>query len=694
MPSKDSSVKLALAFFLALNLALLVYGVIYSDLLTSHWTPTTGPQIRIYWLCSTVLFIAAYFASIYSIVRFRTIAVCCFITLAAIIAGPSASAAIATVTVSSFLIGAFIWSFSTDKRSPSASILIAVGLAIFSIGLSISARFPINSGLFFQCAAILPLALLLSPRVRVLCHRWAEDTYCRALTRSDLPAALTRTTDLGLCVLLGTLGVHFLFALMPERYYDALSIHLYIPSYVLAHGRWPFNASTWVFAHMPLGVDFLYTMLFALGGEGATKLFNFIVLALMSTVLLNTFSLFFGSSISVWTTVLFVSTPLTFIETASLFIENTLTLWILAATAILAQQWSRITFVHATAVLILLVASVMAKLHGVVAAALIGSCLVIAFAAGRPSARSLGALAGMAMAAAGLASWPYFWAWFDTGNPVFPFFNAVFRSSLWPSVNFTNSLFEGRFHWSLLWDTTFHSSQYLEAFDGALGLGLFLFLPVGLLASFLSRKVSDALALFVGLGFILIIASQTQYLRYFFPTLPVLFFLVGRGIEWISDVHIGRLLLVPAVTTTVVCNLYLIPTAGWILGNTDFRAAYDQNIWRQLEVAQAPERIINKTINELAGRSARVLYTGNSFGALLQGTALASNWYNTKYFAEITNAQTPEHVQRLIEKLDINFVVHTVSETTPYQIAAGAYLKYAAREVTTIGGLKLYELLR
>jgi hypothetical protein len=662
-----------------------------TKLLAPLWTELSTPQIRLYLILVALLCLACYLWARFTRIAFGPFLIAVAAVLTIVAAGLAASAAVGVILIGSFILGAAAWTWTSRDHLPPAALLVAVGLAVNGIVLSIAARFPINNRFFFLALALAPLALLCAPKARVLCKGWVED-----LARSARkPAVLSEQTialDLGVCCLVAVLGIHLLYVLLPERYYDALVVHLYIPSFILAHGSWNFDVNTWAFGHMPLTIDFLYTILFALGGEEATRLFNFAVLVLIASSLFKVLERFTNASAAIWTTVLFVTTPLALIETASLFIENTLALWIFAGAAILMLTWQRVKIGETVIVLILLCAAVMSKLHGGVAASLIGSSLIVGFARTVPTARSWALFTAAVFAAICIAGLPYLHAWLDTGNPVFPFANNIFKSPLWPPVAFEDQRWVGRFHWAMLWDATFRSSSYIEGYDGVLGLGLLLFLPLGIFASCVRGKLPDILALLIGIGYVVIIATQLQYLRYFYIVFPILFLMIGTGVAVTSQSQAGKLLVSAVLVVAVAFNAYRMPAAGWVLVHTDFRAAFDPEVRRQLEIGQVPERVANRFINERAGSQARVLYTGNPFGALLQGTALLSNWYSTRYAKRIASIKAPDEIGPLVKAIGATYAVHNIKETTPYQQAAGQYLRENARELARFGSLIVYEL--
>lgn len=137
-------------------------------------------------------------------------------------------------------------------------------------------------------------------------------------------------------------------------------------------------------------------------------------------------------------------------------------------------------------------------------------------------------LAWLGAGAAGLAvalPW-YVRAYVLTGNPVFPFLNAVFGSPLWERRNddFNFDIF-GMGHGiaDLLlvpWRLTVDTSRFVEAPDGALG-PLTMFGCLGAALALLSRsRRAAAIGAFYGFGLATWFISA-QYARYLLPTLGV-----------------------------------------------------------------------------------------------------------------------------------------------------------------------------
>ena len=119
--------------------------------------------------------------------------------------------------------------------------------------------------------------------------------------------------------------------------------------------------------------------------------------------------------------------------------------------------------------------------------------------------------------------------------------------------------------------------------------------------------------------------------------------------------------------------------------------AFDSGKRRQLEL-QAPERLANHQINATAGPAARVLYTGNPYGGLLQGVALYNAWYNVKLSAEMREVKAADQVAPLLERWRVTHVVHSMGDSNPGQQIVGSYLASKYQPVAEFGPIKLYDL--
>jgi hypothetical protein len=112
----------------------------------------------------------------------------------------------------------------------------------------------------------------------------------------------------------------------------------------------------------------------------------------------------------------------------------------------------------------------------------------------------------------------------QSGNPIFPFLLKIFPSPLWPrAIGFMNlnhfNLAPGWRGW-LLWpiDMTYHTSRFVEGYDGKLGLVLPVLLLLAIPVLWKGNAPGKALAI-IGISAAGLLCSQTAYIRYWLPSL-------------------------------------------------------------------------------------------------------------------------------------------------------------------------------
>jgi len=160
---------------------------------------------------------------------------------------------------------------------------------------------------------------------------------------------------------------------------------------------------------------------------------------------------------------------------------------------------------------------------------------------------------------------------------------------------------------------------------------------------------------------------------------------LGRSWLWRAPVA-------AVVATVVLLNVYKFPAGAWVIGASDLRGVFDSGVRRELELGQAPERIANRTINEIAGSAAKVLYLANPFGALLVGTAIYDNWYNTAYGRDFANITSEKDFETVLRRISPTHVIFDPTRDGQRYTIAGDYLHRKAILVTPIGRLAIYRI--
>ncbi|WP_445492895.1 methyltransferase domain-containing protein [Rhodopseudomonas sp. RCAM05734] len=671
--------------------ALGIFGLVRSGLLAEVlWQPSLIQQTQFLFAGVAAAGIAACIVAVRLRLRPETVLGLLIVLIAAALCGPAPAAIVLAFLLSSWCLGAFLLSRAgTVTNNLPAVVTIVAGWAVFAIGFALLASVPVNTTATHTLILAVPIALALArPGIR---SDFRAGT-AAAFTRLQSPNRPGLAYLAGLVFTVVILSFHLAMVALPERYFDAMAMHLYIPSYISAHRAWSYDVANYAFAYTPIGADMLYAHMFLLQGEAAARLLNFTAFAFTCLVTFQIAARCCARSSAIWAVALLVSVPLTLIESATLFVENTAALFITTTVLVLIAANFRIRIADYLAIIILIAAASAVKLHGAIVAALLGPLAAFLLFRTRTAPRPLARFAIITAAGIGAALWPYLYAWTKTGNPVLPLFNNIFKSPFFPPVEFVDSRWIGKFSPSFLYDATFATGGFVEAYNGALGFTFLVFLAAGIFAAIQRR---DRIALFCGgfgLFLIVMLSVKTQYLRYLLIFFPLLVVVVAVAIDHLRQIRLMRFPLAIVIAAVALLNVYKMPAGGWILGVSDLRACCSENLRRQLELGQAPERIANRILNEAAGPLAKVLYVGNPFGGLLTGIAIYSAWYNTAFGTEFASVTTEEQFASLMTRVRPTHVVFDTSGLSALEKSAGLYLSAKATLLNRIGRLAIYQL--
>jgi hypothetical protein len=289
----------------------------------------------------------------------------------------------------------------------------------------------------------------------------------------------------------------------------------------------------------------------------------------------------------------------------------------------------------------------------------IAAIAVLQLATARPRLTLLGQAAGCFLLAA--APWFIIRA-VQTGNPVFPLYNNIFRSDLGPPENPTYNfdLFgfgKGlRQAVGLPFDVTFDSAQFAEAVPaGALGVAVLLSLAAPLAAPSRLRRI--ALWVFPALCGTVAWFFVAQYLRYLLPALPFIAALAGvtmagalarlprPGADFATAAALG--LACAATAPLAFATLWKIPEripADYVFG-TESSDAFLTRILPGYPVA----RHLARTDERVPGTGNRLLMlTGGLFPATYAGRPGTEGWdYTVQPALQAQDAERVNALRRL-----------------------------------------------
>jgi hypothetical protein len=593
----------------------------------------------------------------------------------------------AVVVVAACFIAGHALLAATGSEIDDAATVLAVGIAatiLLFVGAGIT-HLPMLPVFWLFIGAMLAFPLVASG---------VRDRLAMQATRWSAPVAPLRGRAIEVaCATVMLFEVLFLtaYAAMPERYYDALTMHFLVPTQVLTFGRWTYDPHL-SFAFYPIGADYLFSFAMAMGGELAAKLINLCAVLLTGALLYGVVRHRHGERLACVAVILFLGIPVTLIVTASLFVDNTVCLLTTLAFRLLVLQRERPGRSPLIGLAVVLPALAAVKLHGVLIA-LSGTAIALYSQDYRVLRRRDWNIIGCVAVAAGtLGSLTYVYAWIKTGNPVFPLMNDIFRSPLWPPVAFEDARFVGHLAPDILYRMTFETDRYMEALPGALGFAFMALLGAGIVATLLSRDRVVVIALIVAGFYTAVVLAEEQILRYLYPIFPLLLVCCIHGLAAMARLRWSRPALVAAVSGLALLDIAWLPSAGWILPATDLRALFDPARRHQMLLGQVPERLANEAINALGVGRPRVIYASDPYGAFLRGTPIYTNWYNLSFATQLGGAQNPDQVRDAIDAQHAAFAVVNTRSQAPVDRAVGSYAEQHGTRVADIGALRVYRL--
>jgi hypothetical protein len=645
-------VQLILRIFRWIALAILVAlfwrGLHEYQLLgQTNWTPA-GASRLIWWIKRFAIYLVL-------IVAFRPawlmpVTLSCAIAYTAFIVGLLPVLAVSLFLVSAFALGDWIWTPEEEADVLDKLLALLAGIAVYTFSIGLLVRFPVNYPAVYAILFTLPILL-----------RWRA--IWKLLNKAFVFEPTSRIQQLSCGLFLFVLCSQWLVVLKPEVSADGLAMHLAIPAAVAFHHRWAFDVAHTVWAVMPMGADWCFTGVYLLGGEYAARLLNFAMLGINLSILYWTSRRWLSPATAYLVLALVASLPLMQLITGSLFVENTWGAFLLGSALALLRFRERGDHRFLLLACALLGTALATKFGSIAfAAALFGFLAWSYFQQRKPRRGGLLALGLFLLC----AIQPYATAYLKSGNPLFPFANAIFKSPYFDTqVSFVDRRFTTPLDWKTPYHVTFDTHRFVEAENGSAGFTHFLFLPFFLLT--IRRKENRvALAAFVvGLVFCLLVFRTTSNLRYLYPGL--LLWMVP--VAWMfSVVKLEQRLLfhflVAAALVTIGFNVYFLPASGYYHGGFFLNYLSSKDAADSYIERLAPVRKIVEYLNQKAPGEPAVFFETDQIAGF-HGKAFTNSWHNPNFFDELRASETALDELRCIRSRGIRYFIAPVPENYP-----------------------------
>lgn len=548
----------------------------------------------------------------------------------------------------SYVVGGAILALLKVNREILPNLTVAlVGAGAYGTAVGLAAHFPINYPGLYALALAAPV---------VLGWRSVYAT-ARSFGQYYVESSVSKWHDLAIALVA---LVHFSVALMPEVGHDALAMHLFIPGHLATRHEWGFDVNTYVWAVMPMMGDWLFSIGYMLAGETAARLINVGFIFILSWLIRELVIWAGGSAVGArWAVLLFLTTPLTFTESSSLFIESVWATFIIAGSLSVFKlsQGNKDLATHLSVASFLLGGALAAKAVTLTILPVLPVLLIFSFRVwGRRNL--VGALALGLVLFVSVGSIPYITAWYLTDNPVFPFFNHIFRSSMWPALAFEAPTAFGKgLTWDVIYQSTFHTETFLEAKPGTPGFTwLLLFFPALLVLMFYRQHKGLILITVAVLSIALTFQSLT-YLRYIFPSFVWVATAIGVAISTV-EVRSGFLKKVLTFAGWLVVFLNLVFfNSGTHYGDLFINPLLSSSDRESYLNSRLPIRNSIKLVNMLNIGQDPVAVFSSPLTAGLASDGLYPNWYNQKFQAKVNSTATAEDMAQLLLSQGVFFVV-------------------------------------
>jgi hypothetical protein len=350
-----------------------------------------------------------------------------------------------------------------------------------------------------------------------------------------------------------------------------------------------------------------------------------------------------------------------FAETASLYVENLLGAFLMAALlAVLATRDGTFPRPLGIALFALLAAGAMqTKVIAVLwlaPLAIYGGWAVLRPPHGRPDPRTVSCV----LLAIAIGSYPYVNAWLRTSNPVFPFMNRVFRSPLADTTtSFDNPLYRIPLGPTSLHDLILQSHRFLEGADGAAGLHWLLVVPLVAIA-LVRRRPKDVLACAALFAiYFVAVYLQQAYLRYLFPG----FLLLAALGAWAADPLVAkrgaRIALLAVGTLLVVLNVRLVPSGNWPNAQLCPMCPFDGPARENFTATYMADRIVADylNLNLRDGRVGFLMLNGPSPAGYV-GYSRAANWHDDAFYKVTSTAASASNVEDAVRRFGLTHIVY------------------------------------
>lgn len=568
--------------------------------------------------------------------------------------------------ISSYFMGRiFLYLFFKMERKEilfDQSIIIGVGCYICFFGVLI--HFPINYFEIYIVFLAIPLLLALVLNFPNLYKSKIIDKWRNI---SDKTAAVSYWRLTAAVVVIGYVAR---YAFFPSVNYDDNALHLRIWTVLANRHSYDFDIRSQIWAVAPFIVDLLHAIISIVSQADARGAMNFFLLASLLYFMWQLAGLInrrLDDRLIIIT--LFATTPLL----AGLLtgLQTELLLAVLATSGVLFALRRRSTLSGSEAAAIMMIAALCCgtKLPGAILGVALLATLLLELLINKKKKLAiefrydfLGLLI-ITFVAGFVAFHSYFFAWYITGNPVFPLYNGYFKSPFFPIKNFLDMRYVSDLSFKTYFNVFFNTDKYFESKNFVAGFQYLLLLPLAISILFFFKRWAAFKILFPLFLFGFVMFSTVQYWRYIFPILPLASVMIG--LLFLGSRSWNKNYLYHNVTTFVLMmfaavNLFFLPGISWYF-NIPTQEAFTESGRQKILARLAPEQLLNKEINQYAPGISVLYEPSRPYGATLLKSPTYVNWYAPAVEEKKKLIRTPDEMKKFLQDENIKYVYWNLS---------------------------------
>jgi hypothetical protein len=257
----------------------------------------------------------------------------------------------------------------------------------------------------------------------------------------------------------------------------------------------------------------------------------------------------------------------------------------------------------------------------------------------------------------GLAAPPYLIAYVKTGNPLFPFLNEKFHSSLLPpNAGLVDERFKRPLTWNTPYDLTFRTHLTYEGQNGSFGFQYLVFAPLAVAAVLVAGRRGVGSATVVAIGAAAIVMGTQPNARYVYAAMPLLSVPFAALLGWSSGTRWLYRGLLAFVVFCIGMNLRFMPSASYYHRDFCLRLPFSRAEHDRYRAQAAPVREVIDRFNRLHTDRA-VMMSVESAIAGLHGDVYENHWHQIGVYWKIRDRKTVAEMVRLMQSWNVEYFI-------------------------------------